>query len=58
MKLSGKQAIIKSLREEADNLREWMLEHCGTETSAAEFEKVANRYAIICTKVSVIEKQW
>ena len=58
MDISGKRKLLESLREKADKLREWMYEHASTETRAAEFEVVANQYAIICTRIYTVEKQW
>lgn len=56
--LSGKQSIIQKLRGEADELREWLFSHTSPDTRASEFDKYANRYAIVCTKIYIIEKQW
>lgn len=56
--LLGKKKLLSKLREEADELRAWMLEHTSPDVSAEEFEKVSNRYAILCTRISTIEKQW
>lgn len=58
MDLLGKKKLVQRLREEADELRTWMYEHSSPETSASEFDKYANRYAIVCTKIYIIEKQW
>ena len=58
MKLSGKQQLINTLRAEADELRAWMSEHSTPSTPIAEFDRVANRYAILCTRIYIIEKQW
>lgn len=58
MSWSGKNRIIQKLRNEAGELRKWMSEHTSPSTPASEFCEVANKYAIICTKIYVIEKQW
>lgn len=58
MSWSGKNRVIQKLREEAGELREWMSGHASPDTPASEFFEVANRYAIICTKIYIIEKQW
>ena len=58
MSWSGKNRIIQKLRNEAGELRRWMSEHTSPSTPASEFCEVANRYAIICTKIYIIEKQW
>ena len=58
MDLLGKKKLIEKLREQAGILREWMDAHSSPDTSAEEFCKVANDYAIVCTKIYVIEKQW
>jgi hypothetical protein len=54
----GKNQILESLRKKASEIREWLMEHTSTDTSAEEFSKVANDYAIICTRIYVVEKQW
>ena len=58
MSWSGKNRVIQKLRDEAGELRKWMSEHASPSTPASEFCDIANRYAIICTKIYVIEKQW
>lgn len=58
MNLLGKKKLLAELREEAGELRDWMYNHTSPDTSVHEFEKYANKYTIICTKISVIEKQW
>lgn len=58
MDLLGKNRLIQKLRDEAENLREWMYSHSGPEISASIFCDVANKYAIICTRIYIIEKQW
>lgn len=55
---TGKDKLIRRLREEADELRQWMHSHTSPDTGAAEFCRVANDYAIICTRIYIIEKQW
>ena len=47
----GKNQILESLRKKASEIREWLMEHSSPDTSAEEFCKVANDYAIICTKI-------
>lgn len=56
--LLGKKKLLAKLREQADELRSWMLDNTSPDVSAEEFEKVANKYAILCTRIAVIEKQW
>lgn len=58
MDLLGKNRLLERLRDEAEDLRQWMYSHTSPDTRAAEFETVANRYAIICTRIYIIEKQW
>lgn len=58
MDYSGKKKIVSRLREEADELRQWMYSHTSPDTDAAEFCRVANDYAILCTRIYIIEKQW
>lgn len=58
MDLLGKKKLLERLRDEAEDLRQWMYQHTSPDTRAAEFETVANRYAIICTRIYIIEKQW
>lgn len=58
MDLLGKKKLVDKLREEADELRAWMHDHTSPETRASEFAEYANRYAIVCTKIYIIEKQW
>ena len=54
----GKTRILETLRTEAEELRDWMYNHTSPETSAAEFEEVARKYAVICTRIHIIDKQW
>lgn len=54
----GKNQILEGLRKKASEIREWLMENTSPDTSADEFSKVANDYAIICTKIYVVEKQW
>lgn len=56
--LLGKKKLLAKLRAEADELRSWMLDNTSPDVSADEFCKVANAYAILCTRIAVIEKQW
>lgn len=58
MDLRGKKNLVERLRSEADDIRQWMYSHTSPDTSAAEFERMANRYAILCTRAYIIEKQW
>ena len=58
MDLLGKKRLLQKLRDEAMEIREWMYSHTSPDTSAAEFETYSNRYAIICTRIYIIEKQW
>lgn len=50
--------VLEKLRCEAEILRAWMYSHTSPDCPIAEFESVANRYAIICTRMYIIEKQW
>ena len=54
----GKDNILLELRMRATDLRHWMIGHTSPDTSAKEFCKVANEYAILCVKITTIEKQW
>ena len=58
MDLLGKKKLVQRLRDEADEIRTWMHEHTSPETRASEFAVYANKYAIICTRIYIIEKQW
>ena len=58
MDLLGKKKLLERLRERADELRQWMHDNASPETPLTEFDKAANEYAIICTKIYIIEKQW
>lgn len=58
MNYSGKKKIVSRLRKEADELRQWMYSHTSPDTRSAEFCRVANDYAILCTRIYIIEKQW
>lgn len=58
MGLLGKNRLVQKLRSEADELRKWMFSNSGPSVPVAEFADVANRYAIICTRIYIIEKQW
>ena len=58
MDLLGKKRLLDNLRKKADQMREWMSEHTSPDVPASEFVKVANMYAIICTRIYIIEKQW
>lgn len=58
MDYTGKDKLIRRLREEADKLRQWMYSHTSPDTSVADFCRVANQYAILCTRIHIIEKQW
>ena len=53
-----KKKLVEKLREEAGELRGWMSDHSSPDTPASEFCEIANRYAIICTKIYIIDKQW
>lgn len=55
---SGKHKLIEQLKDEAAELRQWMYDHSTPSTPASEFEVVANKYAIIQTRLYVIEKHW
>ena len=56
--LLGKKKLLARLREQAGELRAWMFDNTSPDVSADEFCKVANAYAILCTRIAVIEKQW
>ena len=58
MDLLGKKRLLEKLRKEAEEMLEWMYENTSPDVSVSEFEKVANKYAILCTKIYIIEKQW
>lgn len=58
MKLSGKTNILERLRNEADEIRQWIYENSSPDTPDAEFYRMANRYAILCTRIYIIDKQW
>lgn len=58
MDLLGKKRLLEKLRKEAEEMLEWMYENTSPDVSVLEFEKVANKYAILCTKIYIIEKQW
>lgn len=47
---------IEAYREEADTLRQWMLCNLTPSTPASEFCEVANRYAIVATRIYMVEK--
>lgn len=58
MDILGKNKLLQSLRDRAEELRQWMYEHTSPDTPAKEFVEVANQYAIIQTRIYIIEKQW
>lgn len=58
MKISGKTVFLEKLRTEAAEIRQWMHDNTSPDTPIAEFERMANRYAILCTRIYIIEKQW
>lgn len=58
MDIRGKNKLLEALRGEAAELRQWMGDHTSPSTPASEFCEVANQYAIICTRIYIIEKQW
>lgn len=58
MDLLGKKRLLEKLRNEAEEMLEWMYDNTSPDVPASEFEKVANKYAILCTKIYIIEKQW
>ena len=58
MDLLGKKRLLANLRKEAEEMLEWMYENTSPDVPVSEFEKVANKYAILCTKIYTIEKQW
>lgn len=58
MDFSGKEKLLQNLRNKAEELHEWMYENTSPETPVSEFEKMANQYAILCTRIYIIEKQW
>ena len=58
MDYSGKKEMTEQLRAQANKLRQWMMEHTSPDTGADEFCEVAGRYAILCTRIYLVEKQW
>ena len=56
--MGGKETILFNLRQQPEELRTWMYEHSTPDTRAAEFCAIANEYAILCVKISTIEKHW
>lgn len=58
MDILGKNKLLQKLRDRAEELRKWMYEHTSPDTPGKEFEDVARQYAIIQTRMYIIEKQW
>lgn len=58
MDLLGKDKLLQSLRNKAEELHDWMYTHTSPDTPVSEFLKIANQYAIIRTRIYIIEKQW
>ena len=58
MDLLGKKRLLANLRKEVEEMLEWMYENTSPDVPVSEFVKVANKYAILCTKIYIIEKQW
>jgi hypothetical protein len=56
--MNGKDNILLQLRMQAADLRHWMIGHTSPDTRAKEFCRIANEYAILCVRISTIEKQW
>lgn len=54
----GKRKLIQQLKDEAEELRQWLYSHTSPDTPIKEFDAVANRYAIVCTRIYIVDKQW
>ena len=55
---TGKKEIIRQLKEQADEEREWLMEHTSPDVPANLFEVHARAYNIIRTKIATIDKCW
>lgn len=58
MDLLGKKKLLESLRKQVEELRDWMFENSSPDVPISEFEKIANKHAILSIRIHIIEKQW
>lgn len=56
MDYSGKQKLLSELQIRAIELRTWLIENSSPDVKIKEWCDVANQYAILCTRMYIIEK--